>query len=195
MEVLYYEKNKSVIFISAARSFNRIYEFLYKRSFNDYTDLNNLSDGKRKYEVVVVNDGCLYDEEIKRANDLLGSEINKIIYTSKIEKSELKTLIHGEARGIVSKKTGIEKLREAMITVNNGGKYYCENVIEMITKEEGNKIETLTKRQKEIYNLTEAGIQNKQIADMLCISVKTVEVHKQNIKIKLGRNDIIEILC
>ena len=31
----------------------------------------------------------------------------------------------------------------------------------------------------------QSGIQNKQIAEMLCVSVKTVENHKENIKKKL----------
>ena len=45
--------------------------------------------------------------------------------------------------------------------------------------------ETLTQREKEVLKLVGEGYQNKEIADYLCISVKTVEKHRANIMQKL----------
>jgi DNA-binding NarL/FixJ family response regulator len=46
--------------------------------------------------------------------------------------------------------------------------------------------ETLSKREREILKLIAAGETNKQIADSLCISVKTVETHRYKIMNKLN---------
>ena len=45
--------------------------------------------------------------------------------------------------------------------------------------------ETLTQREKEVLKLVGEGYQNKEIADYLCISAKTVEKHRANIMQKL----------
>ncbi|MHB1687631.1 MAG: response regulator transcription factor [Ignavibacteriaceae bacterium] len=90
--------------------------------------------------------------------------------------------INGVEGIIVSTKATPEKLREAIITVMSGGKYYCNYITEEILAEEEieDKTEILTRREKEIFNLAQSGMQNKYIASKLCISVKTVENHKEN---------------
>jgi len=45
--------------------------------------------------------------------------------------------------------------------------------------------ETLTQREREVLKLVGEGYQNKEIADYLCISIKTVEKHRANIMEKL----------
>jgi DNA-binding NarL/FixJ family response regulator len=45
--------------------------------------------------------------------------------------------------------------------------------------------DTLTQREREVLKLVGEGYQNKEIADLLCISVKTVEKHRANIMQKL----------
>jgi len=46
--------------------------------------------------------------------------------------------------------------------------------------------ETLTQREREILKLIAEGYKNKEIADDLCISVKTVEKHRANLMEKLN---------
>lgn len=46
--------------------------------------------------------------------------------------------------------------------------------------------EILSSRETEVLQLVAEGHTNKEIADLLFISVKTVEGHKDNIKKKLG---------
>jgi len=45
--------------------------------------------------------------------------------------------------------------------------------------------ESITQREKEVLKLVGEGYKNKEIADYLCISVKTVEKHRSNIMKKL----------
>jgi DNA-binding NarL/FixJ family response regulator len=50
--------------------------------------------------------------------------------------------------------------------------------------------ETLTQREKEILKLIAEGYKNKEIADDLCISVKTVEKHRANLMEKLNLHNV-----
>jgi DNA-binding CsgD family transcriptional regulator len=52
-----------------------------------------------------------------------------------------------------------------------------------------NIVITLTKREKEIVNLIADGKSNKEIAQILNVSVHTVEKHLNNIYKKLGVNN------
>jgi len=47
-------------------------------------------------------------------------------------------------------------------------------------------LETLSRREREIVSLIADGQTNKEIADRLCISVKTVETHRYKIMTKLN---------
>jgi DNA-binding NarL/FixJ family response regulator len=50
--------------------------------------------------------------------------------------------------------------------------------------------ETLTQREREILKLIAEGYKNKDIADDLCISVKTVEKHRANLMEKLNLHNV-----
>ena len=51
------------------------------------------------------------------------------------------------------------------------------------------RLATLTAREREVLDLVVAGKLNKQIADMLDISIKTVEVHRSRVMEKMGGDD------
>lgn len=50
--------------------------------------------------------------------------------------------------------------------------------------------DALSDREKEVLVLVAKGKMNKEIADILCISVFTVMTHRKNISKKLGINNI-----
>jgi DNA-binding NarL/FixJ family response regulator len=53
--------------------------------------------------------------------------------------------------------------------------------------------DTLTQREKSILKLIAEGYKNKDIADFLCISVKTVEKHRANLMQKLDIHNISDL--
>ena len=55
-------------------------------------------------------------------------------------------------------------------------------------------LESLTQRESEVLNLIVAGKLNKQIADELSISIKTVEVHRSRVMEKMGANSVAELV-
>ncbi len=56
------------------------------------------------------------------------------------------------------------------------------------------KLETLTKREREIMDLVFNGLLSKQIAAKLGISIKTVEVHRSHVTKKLGARSVAELV-
>lgn len=53
--------------------------------------------------------------------------------------------------------------------------------------------DTLTQREKGILKLIAEGYKNKEVADFLCISVKTVEKHRANLMQKLDLHNISDL--
>jgi two-component system response regulator NreC len=52
----------------------------------------------------------------------------------------------------------------------------------------------LTKREKEIVSLVAEGYKNREVADKLRISVKTVETHRANIMNKLALRNLAQLI-
>jgi DNA-binding NarL/FixJ family response regulator len=61
------------------------------------------------------------------------------------------------------------------------------------TDQDSGRSEMLTPRELEVVKLIAEGHSSKQIADLLVISVKTVERHRANILEKLGMRDRVEL--
>ena len=55
-------------------------------------------------------------------------------------------------------------------------------------------LESLTQREREVLKLIVDGKLNKQIADDLGISIKTVEVHRSRVMEKMGAGSVVELV-
>ncbi len=55
-------------------------------------------------------------------------------------------------------------------------------------------VPSLTRREKEVVSLCREGLSNKEIADRLKVSVRTVDAHKANIFKKLGISSTVELV-
>ena len=56
------------------------------------------------------------------------------------------------------------------------------------------ELEVLTPREMEILKLVAEGHTNQEIADMLVLSIKTVQAHRANVMEKLGLHDITHVV-
>ena len=95
------------------------------------------------------------------------------------------------ASGYVTKNSGKEEFFRAIIEVNSGKTYICEEVKNILTEQEMESdnhkpgINSLSKRELEIVMFIKDGISSKEISNQLGLSIKTVEVHRYNILKKL----------
>ncbi len=96
------------------------------------------------------------------------------------------------AMGYVTKNSSKEELLTAIVEVNNGKKYVCEEVKNILAQqelvEEGSPpdMNTLSRREIDVVQLIKEGLSSKEIAIRLDISLKTVEVHRYNVLKKLS---------
>lgn len=100
--------------------------------------------------------------------------------------------------GYVTKHSAAETLPKAVREVARGGKVYSPNIKKRLPQYEktdgGRKLlrrktDTLTSREIEVLQLIAEGLANKQTADELGISIKTVEKHRQAVMNKLHIHD------
>lgn len=125
----------------------------------------------------------------------------KIIFLSQhLNPAYLKNALRLGASGYVLKSGATEELQQAIATVQRGKTYitpaFGETVIARLWNREGELSEEtdgLTDRQREILQLIIEGRGNKEIADVIHVSVKTVEFHRARIMAKLGVKSVAEL--
>jgi len=104
------------------------------------------------------------------------------------------------ARGYVLKDAPGKDIVTAIDTVMAGGIYYSVGLAQRVTgrlrsaPELAGPEHSLTAREQEVMRGIGAGRSNKQIAETLALSVRTVETHRLNIKRKLGIEGQAELI-
>jgi DNA-binding NarL/FixJ family response regulator len=100
--------------------------------------------------------------------------------------------------GYVLKNIGKQELIRALEKIATGGIYFSEEVIAELQRTSQRKKENedahLTGREIEIIRLIEKEYNNKQIAEALFISERTVETHRKNIFRKTHTNSVIGLV-
>lgn len=94
-------------------------------------------------------------------------------------------LSHG-AKGYVLKDVPTEEIKQAIDAVMRGEQYLCTGASGSLKPKGDNAREALTGREQTILLELAQGKSNKEVAQKLDISVRTVETHRKNIKRKLG---------
>lgn len=139
-----------------------------------------------------------------------GAELAKIVKTNfpsvkilALSMSGQGTLINqmiedSDIAGYVLKNIGKKELITALEKIAAGGIYFSQEVLdEMMKVEETRKINDevhLTIREIEIIRLIEKEMSNRQIADELFISERTVETHRKNIFRKTKTSSLIGLI-
>ncbi|MEO5946222.1 MAG: response regulator transcription factor [Chitinophagaceae bacterium] len=100
--------------------------------------------------------------------------------------------------GYVLKNIGKQELITALEKIAGGGIYFSEEVLDEMQRagqrKKQNEQAHLTDREKQIVRLIEKELNNKQIAETLFISERTVETHRKNIFRKTNTNSVIGLV-
>jgi len=113
-------------------------------------------------------------------------------------------LIKVGAKGHLSSDTGRSEILEAIYTLRNGFEFYAKTITNLLLssylnkdpdKGENKDIQKgLTVRELEVLKHFAEGMSNRQIADKLFISVRTVESHKTNIMKKINIKTTVDLV-
>lgn len=101
--------------------------------------------------------------------------------------------VRSGARGYLLKDEPAEEILLAIDTVMQGRSYFSPRVSLKLAQSCA-PVSMLTQREREILRHIGAGLANKQIAQELDLSVRTVETHRQNLKRKLGIEGQAELI-
>ena len=113
-------------------------------------------------------------------------------------------VLQAGALGYVVKRAVGEELMTAIRTVYRGEPYLRPCVEKMVlrdyqeqakaTQDSENGEYGLTERQKEVLKLVAEGYTSQEIAELLHLSIKTVNSHRENIYQKLGTSNLAELI-
>lgn len=126
-----------------------------------------------------------------------------ILSMHKNEEFVITAMING-AKGYLPKDTSRKELLDAIASISEGEEYLGKLISSSILKsyikksysgfDRLDKEEQLTSREIEIIELIGKGFSNKEIADKLFISVRTVDSHKNHIMCKLKLRTTAELI-
>lgn len=146
-------------------------------------------------------DGLTATAELKK----LLPDTSVLILTMHDDDEYLFRSIHAGASGYVLKSAPHEELLSAIESVAQGNAYLYPTATKRLMNEYMDRLknggdgsdsyETLSEREREILAWIAKGYSNKEIAENLIISVKTVETHKAHLMEKLGlrtRPDLVK---
>jgi DNA-binding NarL/FixJ family response regulator len=122
-------------------------------------------------------------------------ETEVIILSMHAKKAYIDQVLKAGAKGYVLKDSDEENLIAAINTVFNGGFYLDSPIADQVLsdyfggrtrRELKRQADPLSAREKEVLKLLAEGHSNQEVADILCISRKTVENHRAHIVHKTG---------
>jgi len=139
-------------------------------------------------------------EALRRLKDM-GIDSKIIMLTIHDDREYLYETIKIGANGYVLKDADSDTLIKAIIDVFNGKSYIHPSISELLVNEinpsgykslESKQIDSLTRREYEVLVLIAEGLNNRDIAERLFISEKTVKNHVSNIFKKIGVSDRVQ---
>ncbi len=108
--------------------------------------------------------------------------------------------LNAGALGYVLKRSSKKELLQAIDTVLHGNLYLDpalneRQVIALMASTEESRRFALTRREKQVLKLIAQGDRNRDIANKLTISLKTVETHRLNLMHKLDAHNAAKLTC
>lgn len=131
----------------------------------------------------------------------------KILFTFNTSPSDILPLIEMGIDGLLSKKSNLKELIDAIDKISKGKKYYSNDVSASIIETLQNKkisdaslslpttvVNKLSKKEIEILKLIANGMKSNEVASMLNLSVRTVSNHRANMLRKTDLKNTAELI-
>ena len=153
---------------------------------------------KNDYDIILLDINMPKKDGLTVARQLMAKNKNIRILVLTIYKEDyiIKQMISAGVRGYLLKNASLEELTKAVLTIHNGGRYYCNEIAQTLIHESAQTKKykssefiifdsSLTHREKEVLCLIANEYTNPEIAERLAVSKRTVDTHRTNIINKL----------
>lgn len=129
-------------------------------------------------------------------------DVKVVILTMHENQAYFLQIVKAGATGCVLKRSLGRELVDAIEAAAKGENYFspaiATKVIEdyrrLLNRGEADAEDLLTDREREILQLIAEGQTNREIADLLTLSIKTVQAHRANLMEKLGAHDRTDLV-
>lgn len=159
---------------------------------------------KQKFDLALL-DISLPDKsglELIKDFHALRPEMPVLIVSMHDEMIYAERVLRAGGRGYIMKQAGGQKFLTAIRQVLAGQVFVSENmsarILEIFSGRQpqnaGSPVRKLSDREFEVFQLIGQGVSTRAIAEKLHLSIKTVEVHRANIKEKLGLKTANELV-
>lgn len=138
----------------------------------------------------------IHGTEVIRQVRLSHPAVKCLVLTVHMSEPIVRAALHAGAAGYLLKEATYEELRTAIHSVAQGQTYLSPMITEKVLSGylekqspfpgEGSPWQRLSDREREVLKLVAEGATSKEIAESLCISVRTVEKHRASLMIKLN---------
>lgn len=122
-----------------------------------------------------------------------------IAISSNFTPDTIRELLELGCHCIVSKSSAASKLTEGILEIQKGSSYLCPvsagllRESHLVSSGVSKKKSRLSNREREVLQAVAEGFSTKQIAEMLEVSVKTIEAHRANLMKKLDARSAVEL--
>ncbi|OFX38626.1 MAG: hypothetical protein A2X08_17990 [Bacteroidetes bacterium GWA2_32_17] len=128
--------------------------------------------------------------------------IKIIVISASGDEESLNSMLDAGAKGFLLKNVETEGISQAIKSVMCGKNYFSPELLSILANQYVEKpspynekeIIRFSKREIEVLQLLTEGLKNREIADKLFLSPRTIERHRENIIIKSGAKNIVGIL-
>ncbi len=167
-------------------------------------------DGQQAIELVqrVQPDVVLMDITMPVLNGLeatrqikkLFPQVKVVVLTVHSTEEYIFQILRAGASGYVVKQAAVSELVQAIQAVYQGDSFLSPSISRQVVEEYGRRAEAiedkydrLTDREREVLQLIAEGRANREIAQLLHVTVKTVEAHRAHLMDKLGLRSTAEL--
>lgn len=126
--------------------------------------------------------------------------MNVLVLSMHADESYVTQTLHAGARGYMLKDSADADLFEAVRTIATGGTFLSPAIARQMSERvpwtmgaAADPYDTLTNREREVFQLVAEARSNRDIASLLGISVTTVETHRARVLNKLSLHNAAEI--
>ncbi|ESS73864.1 two component transcriptional regulator, LuxR family [Methyloglobulus morosus KoM1] len=170
--------------------------------YSDIVDF--LRDHEVLPDVVLLDLNLCSKNEIDNVRKLknLFLYVKIIIFSTTNNEQCIKCAFQAGVHGFVNKDATPEQIYNAVSCVAQGQIYLGPSILPIVingfilSQNQARPVDTsaLTARERELVRLITEGYKNKEIANILCLSVKTIESHRSNLMKKLQVHNVAGLM-
>lgn len=116
-----------------------------------------------------------------------------IVFTGITAPGVLANIIAQKVEGLFSKASSVSSLRDKLPLILNGARIVADEFVKTI--EEAGQAHSLTDRERQVLTMIVAGKSNKEIANELFLSPKTVDKHRTSMMSKLKVHSLAQLMA